>query len=326
MSITSSKHYPIKFLPSPALSGLTTFLTNDIITVINTAVQISPARNNIQFYVRKGFQLNYFVNLATTYITIYDGEGNPLIPAALNAITTPASLYLLQDDSTYNLEVYNTVSSTAAQLLVTLSGTLAPAISNFFTQGITPTNELPAAIPVTFSAFGAMTLTFTNYPITNGSTLFAAIAEIANNSGTLTVTSSDATVYTSYSQAFSVNNSIAVVLYANKSTNFTGTVVISVTGLGVSAAINLASFSFNPLDLSPLVGAFSAFSAPALMSAEPMMVAMSAPAKEQIIAGLVGKPQVLSPKMEAINTDYDMSYEQQQTIIEPAAKRSKHIH
>ena len=321
MSITSSKHYPIKFLPSPALSGLTTFLTNDIITVINTAVQISPARNNLQFYVRKGFQLNYFVNLATTYITIYDGEGNPLIPAALNAITTPASLYLLQDDSTYNLEVYNTVSSTAAQLLVTLSGTLAPAISNFFSQGIVPTNELPAAIPVTFSAFGAMTLTFTNYPVTNGSTIFAAIAEIANNSGTLTVTSSDATVYTSYSQAFSVNNSIAIVLYANKSTSFTGTVVISVTGLGVSAAINLASFSFNPLDLSPLIGAFSAFSAPAIM-AEPMLMAMAAPAKEQIIAGLVGAKSTSVPKMELINSE---EYEMDSQVYTPPPKRSKYI-
>ena len=319
MSIATSKHYPVKFLPSPSLSGLTTFLTNNIITVVNTAVQISPARNNIQFYVRKGFQLNYFVNLATTFVSIYDGDGNPLIPASLNGITTPTSLYLLQDDSTYDLEIYNTVSSAASLVLLTLSGTLAPSISNFFSQGITPTNELPASIPATFNSFGAMTLTFTNYPVFNGSTIFAAIAEIANNSGTLTVTSSDATVYTSYSQAFSVNNSIAIVLYANKSTNFTGTVVISVTGLGISAPINLDSYSFNPFDLA--ASNFSALSAPTLVS-EPMVMAMAAPAREQILAGLVNNKPLKIEAIDSCNQEMTEELVQEQ----PKAKKTKYIY
>jgi hypothetical protein len=294
-------------------------LTNDIITVVNTAVQISPARNNIQFYVRKGFQLNYFVNLATTFVSIYDGEGNPLIPASLNGITTPASLYLLQNDSVYNLEIYNTASSAAALALLTLSGTLAPSINNFFSQGITPTNELPSSIPATFNSYGAMTLTFTNYPVSNGSTIFAAIAEIANNSGTLTVTSSDASVYTSYSQAFSVNNSIAIVLYANKSTSFTGTVVISVTGLGISAPINLAAYSFNPLDLA--ASNFSTFAAPTPVS-EPMVMAMAAPAREHILAGLVNNKSL---KLEAIDScNHEMAEELVQE--QPKPKKTKYIY
>lgn len=248
MSITLLKQYPINFYPSDLIGGLSAVqITGRNVNIITNSAYATNQYVGIEFTVAQPFTLYYFNNAATTFVELYDINGNPLITNSLNNTTTGVALYTLTSGKTYYLNFYSTVAIAASTVICTLQGYLAPITTTFFNTGLGIPAEFPSSLPITYSfnSFGAITYTFASCPLVLGGQLFICIADIAISSGTLTVTSSDLTVFTTYNQSFVAGNSIAVVLQANKTTSFTGTIIVSISGLGVLSQINVIPVSFN---------------------------------------------------------------------------------
>ena len=276
MAVALLKKYPLKFITSIDLNEFTVYSgTNDTVQIFSGVPTFSvyPVKHIVTFYVKRGFACQFLTFTATNFVGLYDGDGNPLIPNAITSSAGYTPFYAFQNDSVYTIEIYNTVVVAPQTAMVSLTGTKEPNSLDYFSQGILRSDELSSAVVSSYNAFGALTLTFTAFPLSLAQTILASIAEIGISAGTLTVTSSDATVFVSYTQAFTVNNSIAVVLLSQKTTTFTGTVIVSITGLGVSAPINIVAQEWNSFDDS-IITAFSAFKAEAMPTV-------------QIVAGLV---------------------------------------
>jgi hypothetical protein len=88
-----------------------------------------------------------------------------------------------------------------------------------------------------FNQFGALTFTVSNYRTREDETIKLAVCKNAIASGTLTVTSSNTSFFNSYNQSFVIDNSILVSIKSKITGIFTGTIVISITGLGVEIQV-----------------------------------------------------------------------------------------
>lgn len=176
---------------------------------------------------------------ASIALEILDEQGNPQITTRFtNTVSTKVTT--LQSYFTYNIGLFASGALTAASTLLTITGQVLPTVSQFFSNGIV--NQVPPSttgVAVAYDTFGQPTYTFTNYPLINGQQLVLALATFANQSGTLTITSSDSTVFNSYTDPFNVGSSIYVAVMAMKSTSFTGTITVGITGVGVGSTVDL---------------------------------------------------------------------------------------
>ena len=133
-------------------------------------------------------------------------------------------------------------------LLAGLRASLSSTVSDFFTN-VNVVTPLPSGITSTVDVNGTITLTFTSVSLSAASDINLYYFEVAKTSGTFTVTSSDASVFDSYNQNFVANNSVAYIAYPKITTVFTGTVVLSITGVGVPST---KPFFWIPSNFDPL--------------------------------------------------------------------------
>ena len=159
----------------------------------------------------------------------------------------------------------NTSINTIDTLLGYIRASLSSTVSDFFTN-VNVVTPLPSGITSTVDVNGTITLTFTSVSLTTATDINLAYFEVAKSSGTFTVTSSDASVLDSYNQAFVANNSVAYIAYPKITTVFTGTVVLSITGVGVPST---KPFFWIPSNFDPLAAQQVVFATRSLLLTPP---------------------------------------------------------
>ena len=144
-------------------------------------------------------------------------------------------------------------------------------VSDYFTEGYVPV-ALPLVTTVVDPNSGAVTYTFTDFPVSSSLQLNIGTAEIATQPGNLIVSSSNNSIFPSYSQTFVAYNSILVVLDGLQDTTFTGTVVVTVGSAG-----NLVQN-----ELFPILRSFMPESIQTFRTTEPELQLRAAPVVKMI--------------------------------------------
>ena len=196
--------------------------------------------------VLQNFTLQGVVATVNDLITVSDLNGTTL---GSYSATTYGAIADLVAGETYIIS-FTRQNGTVANdvLLAGLRASLSSTVSDFFTN-VNVVTPLPSGITSTVDVNGTITLTFTSVSLTTATDINLAYFEVAKSSGTFTVTSSDASVLDSYNQAFVANNSVAYIAYPKITTVFTGTVVLSITGVGVPST---KPFFWIPSNFDPL--------------------------------------------------------------------------
>lgn len=181
------------------------------------------------FKTLESFDLYMGVVAASDLIGLYTSTGT-LIKTVAGGITFGATLV---PGTEYLLKFFKGSAGTAAPktLLFQLEAFIKINVDDYFTEGYVPV-ALPLVSTEVDPLSGAVTYTFTDFPVSSSLQLTIGTAEIAKQTGTLTVASSDPTIFPSYTQDFVLYNSILVVLDGLQDTTFTGTVIVSVLGAG----------------------------------------------------------------------------------------------
>lgn len=208
--------------------------------LVGTAALTANANYYVGFECDTSLALYNTNNLATTECQLYDSVGNALTSAVNN--TASAFLYNIVAGTSYLLRVKSSVASAASLSLITLSGKITPTVFYYFADGFEPSSPLPSGITVVENGLGELTYTFTNYAITAGESFIIGATGIASNVGTLTITSSNPAQIPSVSQPTVVNGSYVFQLLPSVTASFTGTVVISCSGVGVEVNISTPAF------------------------------------------------------------------------------------
>ena len=171
-------------------------------------------------------------------------SGTVITPEFAN--TTVTKLVDLKAGKTYAL-LYRVVAATLLinSLVFRYGFSNVSVVSNYFANGF-ETLTLPSGVVKTTDAFGTVTLTFTNVPISAGSLYNLLQARIAKQAGSYFVTSSDTSVFPSFGGPYGVTESVLVALPAFKTVAaWTGTIIVTVPGVGVESAFNSIWLGYN---------------------------------------------------------------------------------
>jgi hypothetical protein len=180
------------------------------------------------------------------FLEVRNIKGVPLMTEAFDSIAD-AFLQKIIEGETYVLTFYSSAAIVANATLFNLLGRTTLAVSSFFANGFeNALSPMPTTITTSTDVFGQVTYSFTNHPLAAGQRLNLALASFALQSGTLNVTSSNLTVFPSYSDPFSFVSSVAVFVRSNLTTLFTGTITISISGVGVLSLVSLESLQVPP--------------------------------------------------------------------------------
>lgn len=173
-----------------------------------------------------------FVNAATTTLIMYDSNGNLL--ATRNNLTI-GEIAPVQANETYYLGISASIVTAVDTTWATLQLYETPTVSESFEGGFFTNQPFINGITASTNVNGVLTYTFNAVPLTAGQTtgLNLGYTGIALKTGTITMTSSDTTVFPSVSDGFVPNVVFQFQFQALKTTVFTGTIVVSVAGAGV---------------------------------------------------------------------------------------------
>jgi hypothetical protein len=175
------------------------------------------------------FTADYRERLATSTSTSYVFAGN------INA----GSVYIIQfySDADFGTPAEYVLANLQAQQIV--------RVSSFFTNGFELNPSISPLIDYTYGVDGEVTFTFTNFPLTIGQEIYLGNFEVAIRDGTATVLSSDTAVFNSYTQSFTLDQSLAFVMLSKVAGTFTGTVTISCILVGTTETVPLRPIKSN---------------------------------------------------------------------------------
>lgn len=122
-----------------------------------------------------------------------------------------------------------------------LQATVNITNNTFFTNGLTPVINPTSSLSFTVNSYGGITFNFVGYPLSIGQILPLAQANNALTSGTINVTSSDATVFANAAFPFVSGQFVDLSGVALKTTIFTGTVYYNTATAGTSVTTNFAA-------------------------------------------------------------------------------------
>lgn len=241
-SILSS--FPI-YVSQP-FSSATTLQLNDTVTngkralsLSNTLAWGAAVSKPFTLKTSKPFNLWVNVNAATTFLEIRDEQGNAVIPTRVNPLTQ-TFICTLMPYFTYNFSIVTSGAVAVNTPLLLITGQVTPNISAYFTNGFE--NQIPSTetrITTTTDSFGQLTYNFNNYPVSSGQKIVLALATFANQSGSISVTSSNTAIFNSFVDPFNPGSSIYIAVKGVSNSIFTGTVTITIPGVGTTSSIDL---------------------------------------------------------------------------------------
>lgn len=205
----------------------------------NTAAWGAAVFKPFTLKASKPFNLFLSVNAATTFVEIRDEQGNAVIPVRVNPLTQAFVITLLPY-FTYNFAIITSGAIPIGTNLVTITGQITPNVQSYFSNGFE--NQIPSTetrITSSTDAFGQLTYTFSNFPVTTNQKIVLALATFANQSGNITVTSSNTSVFNTFSDPFNPGSSIYIAVKGLSNTLFSGTVTISIPGVGTTSNVDL---------------------------------------------------------------------------------------
>lgn len=244
---TVTTSFPITI--SQTLNGSSAFNVNESLINAKRAVSFATqtawtVTNQFRSFTissAKSLQLYASVNLSSTSFEIKDIRGNPVTSVRQSPLTSTL-IFTMNPNDTYIVTVFSTVTVLINTILLNLSGFVTPTVASFFEAGFE--NQIPSSLTSVTNAidsFGQVTYTFTNFPCIANTPLNLTIAKFALQSGTVLVTSSNSNVFTSFADPFNVYSSLYIIVRPNITTNFTGTITISINGVGLSSQVDLDS-------------------------------------------------------------------------------------
>lgn len=223
--------------------GFQTGLVGGFDTTAIVSGTVAPTVNTnyyLAFEPAKAFTLWARSVVATTTYQLFDDKGNPLSSALTNIVAS--ALYSVVPGNRYILSVSSSAAVAINTVVVFLSGKVTPTVFDYFPTGFTPRLPLPSQVSVSQDANGTLTYTATNWPITNGEIVTLGITGLCIASGTLTITSSNPAQIGNLSQPTVVNGSYQLDIVSSFTGNFTGTIIVSMSGVGVEIDVNCSTF------------------------------------------------------------------------------------
>lgn len=182
--------------------------------------------------------LHGFLNASTSYVDIYDQSGNLIVSKDNSTIEEYINVVA---NERYYLALHRTDNVLGGnQPWLTLQMFETPSVSDSFEGGFVTNQPFIAGITSATDTNGVLTYTFNSVPLTLGQTtgLTLGYTGLALKNGTITMTSSDPTVFPDISDGFVPNVVFQFQFQSLKTTVFTGTIVISVDGAGVLGPVS----------------------------------------------------------------------------------------
>lgn len=217
---------------STPLSLRSVRFTSNLASNLATAVE-----SNQSFYVNSP--------LALWGSTIINGVSCQLRDATGNVIGTPfprndidVFIATLVPYNRYILSFSVNATLPVNSSLARLSAFVANNVFDYFEGGFNNQLPLNGNVTLTTDIAGQFLYTFTNYALENDQRYDFASAIEGIQAGTATVTSSDTNFFPTYTQTFTVQNSIDFILQSSSTGTFTGTVSIGVIGVGAAIPVN----------------------------------------------------------------------------------------
>lgn len=204
-----------------------------VAVIISSIDNILGQRTTTQLRVNRNVGININCGFVGNFLRLYDSEGNLLrssssaVPDTVNVPLVADALYYLETEATIQTSL---IGDPIGQFFFVEDQTA----SNWFTNGIESVIISSPSLSVSTNNFGQVTFTFVNYNLTQGAFLPLAVAQNALQSGQISVTSSDQTVYANVAFDFVAGEFLGLTLVPLKTTSFTGTIVYNVVGAGVS--------------------------------------------------------------------------------------------
>lgn len=173
-----------------------------------------------------------FLNAATSNVDIYDTNGD-LIAQRNNTTNQPFAPVIANER--YYLAISSTVTVAINTSWLTVQMYETPTVTESFEGGFVTNQPFINGITSSTDANGVLTYTFNAVALTLGQTtgLNLGFTGLALKTGTITMTSSDSTVFPNVSDGFVPNVVFQFQFQSLKTTVFTGTIVVSVTGAGI---------------------------------------------------------------------------------------------
>lgn len=232
---------------SQTSAGQTSFLFQDVIIGTKRSMSLANANTwaanqfrSISFSSVKAMNLFVSVNAATTSYEIKDIRGNPITTTRQSPIVSTVAASLVPN-AVYIMTIFSSIAVAAANtVLVNLTGFTTPTVFSFFENGFE--NQVPSSVTnivPTTDINGQITYNFSNYPCVAGQQLLLCIAKFASQNGTVSVISSNPNMFLSFSDPFNVNSSLYLMVKPLMTSNFTGTLAITISGVGISNQVDI---------------------------------------------------------------------------------------
>lgn len=197
-----------------------------------------PVEANLDFYVTHTLDLWGATTLNSIAMQLRDNLGNLIgIPTVQNTLIAQY-MATLQPFTRYVLSLNVNGTSTIASAIATLEAYTTNYVSDYFDGGFTNVITLSPSLTLTIDGFGQFLYTFTNYTVNFNERIKFAAAIEGKQSGVCTVTSSNTSFYASYTQNFGVQNSIDFNFQGLQTGSFTGTIALSIVGIGSTTQVN----------------------------------------------------------------------------------------
>lgn len=173
--------------------------------------------------------------VATQVFTLLSAS-NSIIGTVTGTIAT-TTIGNLVAGTNYYLQMRTVAAIAINTLVFALRSLTTPIVSDYFMNGFQTSEPFIQGITSTTDDFGSITYQFTNVQLTQGTQngLFLGYSGICLKTANVTYTSSNTAVFANVSDTISPNIAIHIQLNPLITTTFTGTVVISVTGVGIQA-------------------------------------------------------------------------------------------
>lgn len=244
--------------PEPPRSGTSPNFFNVLIsntgsptglrTITHQCAQALPISSYYSFSYTATSNIDLWaaVGSATSFLEIRTIKGIPLLTIPFSS-TVSSFLISIISGETYVFTFYTSAALLANATLFTLVARSTQSVSNYFSSGFENAFlPLPSSVNITTDNFGQVTYNFTNYPLALGQRINLCFASFAQQNGQVSITSSNPTIFSSYSDPFTLNSSVAVFIRANTAATFTGTVTVGIVGVGTSSQVSLEAISISP--------------------------------------------------------------------------------
>lgn len=203
---------------------------------VNVVANSTQPVRYLKLVSTKEFPLSCILDDIDIVFTLYNEDLTQVL-AIYNTPLTQQLIYTLLPNVVYWAKLESESIPTIGEVVGTIQALQTFTVYTFFPSGFV--NQLPADANVTIetNSYGAITYTFTDYPLTLNQQLNLATCGPSVLDGTITVTSSDPAVFDDINEIFVAPAGVNIFVQAKTTTLFTGTLFLSLSVAGTEVPL-----------------------------------------------------------------------------------------